>query len=164
MKTLYLVRHAKASWEEPGVSDIKRPLVPRGVEKTGRIVKFLQQRLVTIDLIISSPATRAYHTAKIISKGIGFPQEKIKIERRIYDGYMDKILDIIYETDPGIHSVMVLGHNPMITHVANLFLHPGIEFIPTSGMVCVSFNVDSWEKVPSVEAKQEFIIFPKMLK
>jgi phosphohistidine phosphatase len=164
MKTLYLMRHAKASWEEPGVSDTDRPLIPKGVKKTKQIVEFLLKRETAVDMIISSPAVRAYETAKIVAAGLNYPLNKIKIDRKIYDGYYDRILDIIYGTPNEIDSVMIFGHNPTITNLANLFLHPGIESMPTSCIVCLSFNTDKWEEIPAQEAIREFVVFPKMLK
>jgi phosphohistidine phosphatase len=164
MKTLYLMRHAKSSWEEPGVSDSDRPLVPKGVKKTGLIVDFLKQRGSKIDLMISSPAVRAHETAKLVAAGLGYPVSKIRTDRKIYDGYYDRILDIIYGTSDDVNSVMILGHNPTITQLANLFLHPGIEIMPTSCVVCLSFQTDRWEDIPSTEAIREFVLIPKMLK
>jgi len=164
MKTLYLLRHAKSSWEEPGVSDADRPLIPKGIKKTGLIVDFLQKRGTTIDLMISSPALRAHETAKIVAKGLNYPLNKIKTDRKIYDSYYDRILDIIYGTSNDLNSLMIIGHNPTITNLANLFLHPGIENMPTSCVVCLSFNTGKWEEIPSQEAIREFIISPKMLK
>jgi len=164
MKTLYLVRHAKASWEEPGVSDADRPLIPKGVKKTQMIVEFLLKRETSVDLIISSPAVRAYETAKIVAAGLNYPLNKIRIDRKIYDGYYDRILDIIYGTPNETNSLMIFGHNPTITNLANLFLHPGIESMPTSCIVCLSFNTDKWEEIPAQEAIREFVVFPKMLK
>ena len=164
MKTLYLVRHAKSSWEEPGVSDADRPLIPKGVKKTGLIVDFLRKRGTTVDLMISSPAVRAYETAKIIAAGLDYPLNRIKTDRKIYDSYYDRILDIIYGTSNDVNSLMIFGHNPTITNLANLFLHPGIENMPTSCVVCLSFNADRWEDIPANTAIQEFVIYPKMLK
>jgi len=163
MKKLYLVRHAKSSWEEPGVSDIERPLLDKGIYKTQKIIHYLNERAIKIDLMISSPAVRAFQTAILIAHGIGYPEDKIRVERKIYDGYYDRILDLIYETPDEINSLMLFGHNPTITHLANLFLHPGIELLPTTGTVCISFDTEKWQSIPSVEPVSEFIIFPKML-
>ncbi|MCK9204968.1 MAG: histidine phosphatase family protein [Bacteroidales bacterium] len=163
MKTLYLVRHAKASWDESGLSDFDRPLLPKGIKKTNRIVGFLQKRNTQVDLIISSPAVRALETAKIIAAGLDYPSIRIRTEQKIFNGYHDRILDIIYDTRNDIQSLMIVGHNPAITLVANLFLHPGIEIMPTTGVVCLSFNIDTWAEIPSTEAIREFIMYPKLL-
>lgn len=164
MKTLYLIRHAKASWEMPGVSDADRPLIPKGIKRTALVLDFLKERGTTADLIMSSPAVRAYETAKIIAAGLNYPAGKIKTDRKIYDGYYDRILDLIYGTPNNINSLMIFGHNPTITNLANLFLHPGIDNMPTSCVVCLSFDTGKWEEIPSAEPKQEFVVFPKNLK
>lgn len=164
MKTLYLVRHAKSSWEEPGIADIDRKLIPKGIEKTKLILGFLQQRSTTVDLMISSPAVRAFETARLFAAGLKYPVSKIITDRKIYDGYYDRILDIIYGTPNDAGSLMIFGHNPTITNLSNLFLHPGIDSMPTSCVVALSFNVDKWEMIPSTEAIREFVVFPKMLK
>ncbi|MGE5423935.1 MAG: SixA phosphatase family protein [Syntrophothermus sp.] len=164
MKKLYLIRHAKAAPESSTGDDFDRPLVDKGVTKTERIVKYLNKTGTVIDLIITSPAERAAATAEIIAKGIGYPAGKIQKDRKIYDGYYDRILDVIYATPNDINNLMITGHNPTITHLANLFLNPGIEFLPTSGTVCISFDTDKWEQIPSVTAQKEFLVTPKMLK
>ncbi|MCX6247919.1 MAG: histidine phosphatase family protein [Bacteroidetes bacterium] len=163
MKKLYLVRHAKSSWEEPGESDLERPLMEKGIKRTQKINRFLNERGVKIDLMISSPAERAFQTALMIARGIGYPEEKIVVDRKIYDGYYDRILDLIYASPNEVDSLMIIGHNPTISHLANLFLHPGVDLLPTTGTVCISFATDKWESVPSVDPVSEFVVFPKML-
>jgi phosphohistidine phosphatase len=127
-------------------------------------VDFLLKRETSIDLWISSPAVRAYETAKIVAEGLNFPVNKIKTDRKIYDGYYDRVLDMIYGTSNEFNSLIIFGHNPTITNLANLFLHPGIADMATSCVVCLSFNTGKWEEIPSIEAIQEFVVFPKMLK
>ncbi|MGA2824446.1 MAG: histidine phosphatase family protein [Bacteroidales bacterium] len=163
MKKLYLVRHAKSSWEEPGGYDLDRPLLEKGIKRTMKVIRFLKERAVTIDLMISSPAERALQTAILVAQGIGYPEEKIRVERKIYDGYYDRILDLIYSTANNVNSLMIFGHNPTITQLANLFLHPGVDLLPTTGIICISFDTKKWESIPSVEPVNEFIVFPKML-
>ncbi len=164
MKKLYLIRHGKSSWDEPGIPDMERPLIENGVRKTKRIIKYMNEQQITADLILSSPADRAFQTAVMVAEGIGYPVDKIRVERKIYEDYLDRILDLIYATPNTVNSLMIFGHNPTITHLANLFLHPGIELLPTTGVVCISFDTDKWEKIPSTDPKDEFVITPKMLK
>jgi phosphohistidine phosphatase len=163
MKTLYFVRHAKSSWEEQGVDDMERPLMEKGIARTKKIIRFLNKQKITVDLMISSPAVRAYETARLIAEGIDYPVKKIEKNMTIYDGSIDRILDLIYGTPNEVRSLMIFGHNPTITNLVNLFLHPGIEMMPTTGIVCLSFETDKWEEVPSVKGVQKFIISPKMV-
>lgn len=148
----------------PGLSDADRPLIRKGLKRTELVIGFLKQKNTRIDQIISSPAVRAYETAVIMARGLDYPVSKIKTDRKIYDGYYDRILDLIYDTDNDVQSLMIFGHNPTITHLANLFLNPGIENMATSCVVCLTFDTDKWEHIPSVEANNEFIVCPKTLK
>ncbi|HPS62610.1 MAG TPA: histidine phosphatase family protein [Bacteroidales bacterium] len=159
-----MVRHAKSSWEEPGVPDAQRTLTPKGMKKSARVIDFLKKRGAVADLMISSPAVRALETARLFAAGLGYPPSKIRTDRKIYDGYYDRILDIIYGTPNDVESLMIFGHNPTITHLANLFLHPGIDNMPTSCVVCLSFDTGKWEEIPAHEATTDFIVYPKMLK
>jgi len=164
MKTVYFVRHAKSSWDDPGLPDEERPLIQKGFEKTRKIIDYLNQHRIRPSRIISSPAIRALDTARLLAKGTGYPENEIFIERRIYDGYFDPILDLIYGQPDSADSVMIVGHNPTITQIVNLFVHPGIEGMPTSAVAAVAFDTAEWNKIPLINARLEFYIYPKMLK
>lgn len=163
MKTLYLVRHAKSSWDHPGLSDAERPLMQKGIERSQRVITFLKKRGVRPNLFISSPAVRAIETARIFAAGLGYPLPDIVIEQKIYDGYYDRILDVIYSAPNTFDSLILFGHNPTITNLANLFLHPGIDNMPTSAIVAIGFDTRRWEEIPAANARQLFIVSPKML-
>jgi len=164
MKTLYLVRHAKSSWDHIGLSDIERPLMEKGIRKSKLVIEYLQKQQIVPDLIISSPAVRAIETARIFARGLTYSEEKILIDRKIYDGYYEHILDIIYGTPNKINSLMLFGHNPMFSNLANLFLHPGIDDMPTSAVVGISFATDRWEDVPNAKSRLLFTLTPKNLR
>ena len=164
MKLLYFIRHAKSSWEDPELTDLERPLLKRGIDKTRQMIRYLDKHKVTADLILSSPAVRALETARLIADGIGYPRKKIRIETAIYYGSAESIIDLVYSVPDEVSSLMIFGHNPLITEVANFFFQPVIGFLPTSGIACVSFPVDKWSYIQKVPAKQEFVISPKTLK
>ncbi|MCX6281949.1 MAG: histidine phosphatase family protein [Bacteroidetes bacterium] len=164
MKTLYLVRHAKSSWDPPGLADDQRTLLPKGIIKTRLVTDFLIKEGVRVDLMISSQAVRAYETAKLFAASLDYPMKKILKDRKIYDGPYDRLLDLIYGTDDTYNSLMIIGHNPLITQLSNLFLHPGIEYMPTSAVVCINFHTGKWEEVPASTSELKFYITPKQLK
>ena len=164
MKTLYLMRHAKSSWETTGIADDHRQLLPKGVRKTKLVANYMIRDGGKIDLMLSSQAVRAYETAKIMAACLDYPVENILKDRRIYDGPYDRMLDLIYSTSNDADSLMIIGHNPLITQLANLFLHPGIENMPTSAVVCISFQSAKWEEIPVSRSEKKFYIFPKLLK
>jgi len=163
MKTLYIVRHAKASWDFPELPDIERPIIEKGIYNTKKIVIELNKRKVVVDLIISSHAKRALETAKIIATGIYYPIEKIETSKGIYEVDMYNILDIISEVDDDIKSLMIFGHNPTFTHIANYFLPEEIEILPTSSVVSIEFEMNKWTDIKQAKHKINFTLFPKML-
>jgi phosphohistidine phosphatase len=163
MKTLYIVRHAKSSWDFPDLPDVERPVIEEGIFKTKKIAIELKKRNVSVDLIISSHAKRALETAKMIATGIYFPVEKIEVSKDIYEVGMDDVFDMIFEVNNDVQSLMIVGHNPTFTQIANYFLQEEIDIIPTSGVISINFETNNWADIKKVKHKINFILFPKML-
>jgi phosphohistidine phosphatase len=144
MKTLTVVRHAKSSWRDTSLSDRKRPLNKRGERDAPKMGKRIAEHGIRPSLIISSPATRAWLTAKIIAAQISYPLEFLQREDSLYLASLDEILDVIVAQDNGFNSLMVVGHNPGMTDFAN-FLSPGLTHnLPTAGVVSVQIDQDDW--------------------
>jgi phosphohistidine phosphatase len=163
MKTLFLCRHAKSSWDEPGLKDFDRPLMERGIRKTEKIIRYLRKNEIHPDLIISSPAVRALETAKLVAEGLGYPADKIVLESNIYEAWYERILDVICGTPDEIGTLMIFGHNPGISEVANVFLHPPVDMLPTSGVACFTFKTDRWEKIPGIHPHSQYTLFPNKM-
>ncbi|MEI6576203.1 MAG: histidine phosphatase family protein [Bacteroidota bacterium] len=163
MKRLYLVRHAKSDWSQPGQKDEDRKLLGKGIKRTERVVEFLKQHNVSPDLIISSPAARALATAMLLADGLGYPATKIEQEVKIYSGDSDDILDFVFETSDAIESLMIVGHNPTFTNLANRFLEEMLEWMPTSCVVSIHFETENWQEIRKCKREIAFVISPKML-
>ena len=144
MKTLTIVRHAKSSWDNPGLSDRDRPLNKRGERDAPIMGARIKEHGIRPSLIISSPAKRAWSTAKIIAAEITYPIEFLQRERNLYHASVDEILDVIAAQDEGFNNLMIVGHNPGFTEFAN-FLSPGLtNNLPTAGVVAVEIDRDDW--------------------
>ena len=156
MKRLYLIRHAKSSWNNADLADYERPLNKRGEKDTPFMGKRLKKHDVKPDLIISSPAKRALKTAKIIAQEIGYPTKKIYTNESIYDAAPLSLLNTIRNIDDLYDQVMLFGHNS-ITELARYFTKYQVENVPTCGIFCIGFDLDSWEAVS--EGKGDFIFF-----
>jgi phosphohistidine phosphatase len=163
MKTLYLVRHAKSAWDDPMIPDEKRPLMDVGIDRANKIIRHLKAKLILPDLMITSQTIRTRETARLFALGLGYPVEKIKIERLIYDDFFNKILEMICSTPDEVDSLMVFGHNPSMTQITNMFIRPGIDLMPTTGVSCMKFDTDSWETIRTARVADSFIVVPKML-
>ncbi len=164
MKTLFITRHAKSSWEHPVSSDLERPIIENGIRKTKKIIKFLLQKKINIDYIMCSHATRAIETAHLLSDGLNYPKSNIDINPNIYKSDEEGLLNEVLALPNTKNNVIIIGHNPALTQFANNFLHPKIDFLPTSAMVSISFETETWETIMSSTQKVNFIAFPKKLK
>ncbi len=164
MKTLYIVRHAKSSWDHPGLGDDQRPLLEKGKKRTKYVTEYLVENNIRPGLILSSYATRAFETAKLFANSLNYPEDKIIVSRSLYHGNLDTLTDYFFEISDDIESLMMFGHNPTFTYFANMFLDTSIDNLPTSGVVCVEFMTDKWEEVLSAKKRTKFVISPKMLK
>ena len=161
MKTLYLGRHAKSSWDYSELSDFERPLNNRGRKDTPLMGNVFNEMNLMPDLIISSPALRACFTARIIAEKIGYPLEEIETSEIIYEGDSSDLIELIKSIDDEINSLMIFGHNPTLTIASNYFCEKRIGNIPTCGLVAIEFDINSWEEIDAVKGRQLFFEYPK---
>ncbi len=105
MKYLYIVRHAKSSWDHPGQADDERPLIDKGIERTKLIAEYLLENDVKVDMFLSSHAVRAYETAKIIAEALGSPEEKIQVSEDIYNSNIDILFNHLFEAPDQANSI-----------------------------------------------------------
>ncbi len=164
MKTLYLIRHAKSSWDFTELTDEKRPLMEKGIKRAKKVGSYLKENNIKADIIISSHANRAFHTAQIIAKRINYPEEKIIIDKKIYESGIDSLFNTIHGISNNCKSAILFGHNPTFTNIANYFLDEKIDNLPTSGLVCIEFETDNWNKIVNAPKLKNYIIRPKELK
>jgi phosphohistidine phosphatase len=145
MKTLTIFRHAKSSWDFPDLTDHDRPLNKRGERDAPVMAERLQTAGIRPSLILSSPAVRAWRTAKILARQIGYPVEFLQREPGLYHAGVNKLLDIIAVQDDGFNNIVIVGHNPGLTDLANE-LEPGLTSnLPTAGFVTLRVETDDWD-------------------
>ena len=161
MKTLYIIRHAKSSWDDASLDDFNRPLNERGEKDAPRMGKRLKEREIVPDLMISSPAKRALKTCKAIAKVLEYPKEKIKEEKKLYHAGDAEIFSILKSIKEPNDVVLIFGHNPGLTEFANSLLNESIMNIPTAGVVAGKLNIDSWQELKPGCGEMLFFDFPK---
>ncbi len=158
IKKIIFVRHAKSSWKY-NVSDMDRPLKNRGIDDAGIISQEFEKLSLSIDFIYSSPANRALSTCKIFQKCLNHSENMLSITEDLYDFGGERVLEFIKSIDNELNSVMLFGHNHAFTSLVNILGDKIIDNLPTSGLVIIDFNVDSWEYVKFGQTKK--IMFPK---
>ena len=161
MKYLYLIRHAKSSWDNPGLADIDRPLNKRGKRDAPLMGERLQQYGVVPDLIYASPAKRARKTAAIIAESVGYPLERIVEQRNIYSSDMNLLLSVIHQTENSVERLFLVGHNYVLTDLAEQLTSEKLGNVPTCGIVGVAFNIASWQEVAGGRGEMLFFDYPK---
>jgi phosphohistidine phosphatase len=144
MKTLTIIRHAKSSWTDMSLRDRDRPLNKRGKRDAPEMGRRIHEYGIRPSLIVSSPAKRAWTTAKAVADAINYPREFLQKDDALYLASLDTILDVIMAQDNGFNNLMLFGHNPGFTDMAN-FLVPGLtNNLPTAGVVSVEIDQDDW--------------------
>jgi len=161
MKRLTLVRHAKSSWKDRSLSDFDRPLNKRGKHDAPMMGERLAKLNIIPDQIVSSPAKRALKTAQVIAATIGYPKKKIQENHAIYEADRHSLLRIVQEFEDAFRHVMLFGHNPAFTYLANDFIREHIENMPTCGIVCIDFDVSSWADIRPGTGRLVFFDYPK---
>lgn len=163
MKTMIIVRHAKSSWDNPMLTDHDRPLLEIGKKRTRLVVNKLQELGVRVDLIVSSSAVRALETAKYMAKGLGYQAELIKSSSYYYMASTQDLLNEFFDLPDQFATVMLVGHNPTLTNLANQFLTKPLDNLPTSGVVQLQFKTDKWDQIHRAEIENELIITHKKI-
>lgn len=161
MKTLYIVRHAKSSWKNPQLKDFDRPLNSRGGKDAPEMGHRLALQRISADLLIASPAKRAYTTATMIAKHLKFPVNEIVKDETIYHANKKELLHTIHHQKNHLNSLMIFGHNPGLTDFANYLSGEDIENIPTCGIVGIRFTLEDWNLVEKGTGELLFFDFPK---
>ncbi len=162
MKKLYLIRHAKSSWDNPSLDDFDRPLNGRGEKDAPKMGKRLKKNGVVPDLIISSTALRAYKTALVIANEVNYEQERIFPLDELYHASPDMMLEVLQHTADNIQSLFLFGHNPGLTDFANRLSTTHIDNIVTCGVYALQWDVSAWKDVQlDGKAKLLFYDYPK---
>ncbi|MEY2963947.1 MAG: hypothetical protein RL754_1208 [Bacteroidota bacterium] len=165
MKTLYLVRHSKSSWDINGIADRDRPLKGRGIRDAHLMSAFVLENLdddASVGMY-SSPATRALHTSLIFTKNFGLPAGAIHIEDALYHCTPDDLHAQVKKIDHRYSDAFMFVHNPGITEYVNRLTDARIDNVPTTGVVCMRFDCEHWDEVGK-QAELIHFQYPKKLK
>ncbi len=159
MKTLFVMRHAKSSWNNAALSDFERPLNERGLQAAPLIGDVMRKNAFVPDLIVSSPAARAAHTAKLVKESANLECE-IHFDERIYEASLERLLEIISEQNEDIESLMLVGHNPGFEALVR-DLTGKLEPMPTAALAVIDLKIDRWSDLNSTTGDLRTLIRPK---
>jgi phosphohistidine phosphatase len=161
MKTLFLIRHAKSSWNEPQLQDSERPLNKRGKHDAPFMANILYEKNENIDYIVTSPAKRARTTAKHFAKRFELKKSQIVQNEQLYLADEDDILDIIHTLPDTAGAAALFGHNPGYTYFANLYTNYYIDNVPTCAIVKLFSVCDNWVDFQTDNTRLAGFYYPK---
>ena len=162
MKTIFFIRHAKSSWADFSLKDRDRPLNKRGKRDAPFMAQKLKEFGVQPDAIISSPANRAFTTAKHFAKALSIAPKDILIKEDIYEAWGNNIIQVIRNLPNNLNTILVFGHNPSFTSMANSIKGGEmIDNVPTCGIVHVTADIDSWKAFKTSTGQVEAFHYPK---
>ncbi|MCH8683951.1 SixA phosphatase family protein [Pedomonas mirosovicensis] len=154
MKSLTLLRHAKAGWNNPSQRDFDRPLDERGRRAAPRMGFYLRTEGLAFDRVLVSPSVRTLETLALVEEGYGAKLAEIEDER-VYLASSDTLLDLIHDLPDEWGSILIVGHNPGFEDLGMLLAGQGparlmallAAFLPTAGVVSLAFDVDHWADI-----------------
>lgn len=166
MLRLLLLRHAKAAWPQ-GTPDIERPLAKRGHNAALLMGQYLKDEDLVPDLVIVSTARRTQETWSLVQPFLG--EIETRHDRRIYEAPVARLLHVLHEVEPGIQTVMMIGHNPGFEDLASFLVGEGdrhdilrmSQKYPTAGLAVIDFPDDSWADVGRKDGSLERFVTPK---
>ena len=161
MKTLILVRHAKSSWDQAGLSDIERPLNERGKKDAPEMAQRLKERGVEIDAFVSSPARRAKRTARYFAEAYGREKDDLQLVEALYLATAEAFRDTVSSLDDKHACAALFSHNPGITEFASSLSNVHVDDMPTCAVFAVQSEAETWSEFLHSDIKFLFFDYPK---
>ncbi len=167
MRTLYLLRHAKSSWDDPELADFDRPLAPRGIDAAKRIAAHMRASGIAPELVLCSPAKRAKETLAGLDNAVA--DARVELNKDIYDATEADLLGVLHPLDPAVSSVMLIGHNPSTQRLALLLCEEGglLDALrakyPTAALATLSIDDTEWHELRMGGAELAAFVKPKEL-
>lgn len=168
MKTVYLLRHAKSSWDQPSLTDFERPLARRGRKAAPSMGAFMARKGLVPDRVLCSAARRARETWELVAPALP-DTTPVEVTDALYHAAPGDLLDSLHELPPGARSVLVLGHNPTLEDLALALVATGearalqrLESkYPTGALAVIDFNASRWSEVVEGKGHLRAFIRPK---
>jgi phosphohistidine phosphatase len=146
MKELVLLRHAKSSWEL-AVEDRNRPLAETGIKRIKKMALSSIELFEKFEIIYSSPANRALHTACILIHELQLPFEKLQVREQLYTFEASELVHFIKSLPDQYNKVVCVGHNPAFTYAVNELSSNYLNHLPTAGWAHIEFEQSQWKNV-----------------
>ena len=143
MKKLLLLRHAKSSWDDASIPDHDRPLNRRGRQNAMEIGKYLKERKIIPEQIISSTANRAHETAKLVALNSGY-RNRVKTSISLYEASFKDYVLLIQNIDDAYKIILIIGHNPILESILEKVTGE-LHVMKTCSLANIDLPLDNWK-------------------
>lgn len=167
MKRLYILRHAKSSWAQPGLGDRERPLNPRGINQMARLAVWWRAHGEALDAVLVSPSVRTRETLAGFEGALGDVEPTF--DGSLYHGTMDDYLSAIWAQSG--ERLMVIGHNPTCDELSRWLTAPSSPAVEklmahhfgTATMAIFDVAVDTWTELGQASGQLVDLLRPRDL-
>lgn len=139
------------------MDDFDRPLNERGKTDAPEMAKRLKDKKIKIDILVSSPAKRAFKTAKYFAEEFNIDRKDIQEVEKLYEASVTSFLSVVTSVQDKHDSLVIFSHNPGITEFANTLSGVHIDNMPTCGIFAVQSNAEKWSEF--VQSGKNFLFF-----
>lgn len=160
MKTLFLLRHAKAENAAPGSSDFDRALQDRGRRDARALGVFIKELALKFDRVLCSNAVRARETAELVLAAADLWLE-VDLDERIYEAPRSKLLEVLAEVQED-NNVLMVGHNPGMEELLRSLTH-SVGSMATCAFAKIDLEADQWSEVGDIPGSLDWIVKPEKL-
>jgi len=161
---LYLMRHAQSADKHPSQADKERELTPQGMNEALSIGVYLYRQKINFDFIVSSTAIRAKHTAELVVDAAKMMPDKIQFEEELFTSSVRTFLAFVNQLDDACSHVMCIGHNPVISYLAEYLTKAEIGDMPPAGLAIIQINVQHWKEITQGSGELINLLIPENLK
>jgi phosphohistidine phosphatase len=160
---LILIRHAQSRNIEPGEKDLDRELTDSGIQDASRLARFMYLEEIIPEVILTSHAVRARDTAQLFAEQLKLDHSEIIIDEDLYEASVRTLLNFITKLDNSQISVMIIGHNPSLTHLCEHLSKDIIGFLPPASMVHLTFDNVDWLNIDKGMGHLEQVKLPDQI-
>jgi phosphohistidine phosphatase len=166
MADLYVLRHAKSSWDDPSLADVERPLAPRGRKAARLLGRHLSDEGIRPELVLCSPAVRAHETLARI--GPALADVETLVEPGLYGASASDLIERLRAVPEDTSSVVVIGHNPALQNLIVRLARPGPlrdranAKLPTGALATLELDGD-WNALTDGGAELTDLLLPREL-
>ena len=162
MKEIFVLRHAKSSWDHVNLSDHDRPLTNRGIKDAAKLCAFVKNKRYKLDKVLCSTAKRAKETFDLTADGFNFEIGRTIYTDKLYFGEATDLIKHLRDLDESLNNILIVGHNPTLHYLVELLANEQIDRFTTCNLAIIS-HAGKWIALNSHKCSLKSLIKPKDL-